>query len=366
MIGVISDYCIALLSYYLALQYVPELYALAAAVLYSITPASYLQSISESARPLGALWYTLSIVLLSSNGIIETMLATITITLTLISHKMATQTLFLTCLLISPLLYAANNFFPLILLLGLALALLLTKGSYARILKDHAGYVGFHLKYGSWNKGKKEPGSPLTLAKFQPYFYIPIIGLLFYPHMFVGLTLEILAWYASILVLFFVWLWGDNYRYLTYSAVPAAILSMYATYIGMNPLAIIPALIVSALVIGKNILTSNRQPILPDFIKIDVPEESVILVLPSSVIYVSARHLKGRVLFGGGNAEALVFELETLPKIMSTNPNELLEKYPLTHILLGPERQDFIKPIEKNFEKVLETNGYVLFKRKAP
>jgi hypothetical protein len=344
---------------------VPELYALTTAVIYSITPASYMQSVSESARPLGALWYTLSIVLLLSRGIVETMLSMVTITLTLLSHKMTTQTLLLTCIFISPLLYTVNNYFPLILIFGFGLALLLTKGYYTKVLKDHAGYVGFHLKYGSWDKGKKELGSLLTMAKFQPYSYIPIIGLLLYPYTFAGLTLEILAWYISILVIFFVWLWGDNYRYLTYSAVPTSVLSTCAIYIGISPLVIIPALVVSALVIKKNILTSNRQLILPDFSKIDVNDDSIILVLPSSIIYVSARNLKGRILFGGGNAEALVFELDILPKIMSTNPNILFEKYAITHMLLGPKHQDFIKPIEKKFKKVLETNGYVLFKRNS-
>jgi len=135
-------------------------------------------------------------------------------------------------------------------------------------------------------------------------------------------------------------------------------------YAGVNPLVIIPALIVSVLVIGKNIWTSFWRPILPDFTKIDIPTDSVTLVMPSSITYVSARYLNGRILCGGGNAEALVFELETLPKIMSTAPNELLEEYHVTHVLLGPKHQDFIKPIEDRFERILETNGYVLFKLK--
>jgi len=75
MLGITADYFLALLTYYLALQYMPELYALVAAVLYSVTPASYVQSVSESARPLGAFLYSLSIVLLLNKGVLAMVLA---------------------------------------------------------------------------------------------------------------------------------------------------------------------------------------------------------------------------------------------------------------------------------------------------
>jgi len=364
MLGAVSDYGIALLTYFLGLQYMAEPYALVAAVVYSVTPASYLQSISESARPLGALWYSLSIALLPQKGILEMTFASITIAFTLLTHKMATQTLLFTCLLVSPIFYASNNLFPLSLLFGLALALLFTKGSYVRILRDHAGYIGFHLKYGSWDKGKKRPSNPKWLAKLQPYFYIPLIGLIFYSQVFLGEVSLIFVWYSSILVLFFVWLWGDGYRYLAYSAVPTAILSAYAMYTVENALLVLPALMVSVALIGKNMWTSNRRLALPDFTKIDVSEDSVTLVVPSSLAYTSARHLRGKILCGGGNAEALVFELETLPRIMSSAPEKLLQDYPITHVVLGPKHQDFIKPLENRFEQTLETNGFILFKRK--
>jgi len=365
MLGAVSDYGIALLTYFLGLQYMIEPYALVAALIYSVTPASYLQSISESARSLGALWYGLTIVLLPQKGILEMILTAGATALTFLTHKMATQTLLFTCLLISPFLYASNNLFLLPLLFGLVLSLLITKGGYVRILRDHAGYIGFHLKYGSWDKGKKRPGNPKWLVKLQPYFYIPLIGLIFYSQIFLGEVLMISVWYSSTLALFFIWLWGDGYRYLAYSAVPAAILTAYAIFTSESVLLAVPALIASAVFIGKNMQTYRRRLVLPDFTRIDVSEDSVTLVVPSSLAYVSARHLKGKILCGGGNAEALVFELETLPKIMSTAPEKLLQEYPITHIFLGPKHQDFIKPFENGFERTVETNGYVLFRRKS-
>jgi hypothetical protein len=196
---------------------------------------------------------------------------------------------------------------------------------------------------------------------FLPFFYIPIFGLLFYSQVLLQAPL-ILAWYIAILAIFFVWLWGDGYRYLTYSVLPTSLLSAQAIHAGVNALLIVPALVVSALVIRKNL--SVRSPVWPDFSKIHVPADSVTLVMPSSCGYISARNLKGKVLWGGGNRESLIFELETLPRIMSTVPNNLIEKYHVTHILLGPEHLDFIKPIQDKFEKIVETNGYVLFKRK--
>jgi hypothetical protein len=133
---------------------------------------------------------------------------------------------------------------------------------------------------------------------------------------------------------------------------------------GVNVLVIIPALVVSVAVIGKNILTSYKPPVLPDFTKINIPKDSLTLTMPYSLNYVSARYLNGRILCAGANAESLVFELETLPRIMSTAPDKLLEEYSITHVLLGPTHRDFLKPIEDRFERILETNGHVLFKRK--
>jgi len=364
MLGVVFDYGTVLLTYLLGLQYLGELYALVAAVICSVTPASYLQSVSESARPLGAFWYGLSIALLPHRGVLEMILASISIAFTFLTHKMASQTLLFTCMLISPFLFVANSFFPLTLMFGLALALLLTKGGYVTTLRDHVGYLGFHLKHGSWDKGKKRPGNPEWLVKLQPYFYIPIIGLLIYPQTFLSEVSPIFFWYLSTLVLFLTWLWGDGYRYLAYSAVPTAILSADGMSRFENALIMLPALVVSVGFIGKSILTSHRRTTLPDLTEIDIPSDSVTLVLPSSVGYVSARFLNGRILWGGGNAKALEFELRTLPEIMSTNPSGLLQEYPITHILLGPNHQDFIRPIEDKFERMLETNGYVLFKLK--
>jgi hypothetical protein len=228
-------------------------------------------------------------------------------------------------------------------------------------LKDHVGYLKYHFKHGSWDHGTKKPDSLKRLFMFLPFFYIPIFGLLFHSQVLLQAPL-ILAWYIAILAIFFVWLWGDGYRYLTYSAIPTSLLSAQAIHAGVNALLIVPALLVSALVIRKNL--SVRPPVWPDFSKIHVPTDSVTLVMPSSCGYISARNLKGKVLWGGGNRESLIFELETLPRIMSTVPNNLIEKYHVTHILLGPEHLDFIKPIQDKFEKIVETNGYVLFKRK--
>ena len=361
ILGSAADCGTALLTYFLAQRYVPEPYPFIAAILYSITPASYLQSVSQSARPLGSLWYNLSVILLLQNSPIAIMLASVAVALTLLSHKMATQTLLFTCLLISPVLFIVNNLFPLVLVFGLGLALLLTEGGYVVTLRDHVAYLKFHFKHGSWDRGRKSPDPPMKLLKFQPFFYIPIFGLLFQSQVLLQATL-ILAWYIAILAIFFIWLWGDGYRYLTYSVLPTSLLSAQAMHAGLNTLVIVPALAVSVLVIGKNL--SVGSPVWPDFSKIHVPTDSVTLVMPSSCGYISARNLNGRVLWGGANAESLMFELDTLPKIMPTAPNDLIEKYHVTHILLGPKNLDFIKPIEDRFEKIVETNGYVLFKRK--
>ncbi len=363
-LSTVSDYGIALLTYALALQYMPEVYALAAAVLYSFTPIAYVESVSESPRSLGALWYSLSIVLLPQRVILETVLAAVTIAFTLLSHKMATQTLLFTCLILSPFLYSANNLFALTLLFGFMLALLLTRGRYMTTLKDHALGINFYLKHGSWDKGRKRPDSLKRLIKFQPFFYVPIVGLLLYPQVFVGETFPVLVWSMAVFIIYCVWLWGDGYRYFVYSAVPTAVLSIHLTYTLMNPLLIVPALFISVLVISRSILNFYRKPVLPDFTKIDIPNDAVTLVVPSSITYISARYLNGKILIGGGgNIEGLKFELETLPEMIKNAPDQLIEKYTITHMLIGPKEKDFIKPFTERFERILETNGYTLYKR---
>jgi len=358
--GSAADCCVALLTYYLAEQIVPWPYSFIAAILYSIIPAVYLQSVSQSARPLGSLWYNLSIFLIVQSNPVMLPLASVTVALTLLSHKMATQTLLFTCLLLSPLLFMANRLFPLALIFGFGLALLLTKGGYITTLKDHVGYLKYHFKHGSWNHGTKRPDSPKRLFMFLPFFYIPIFGLLLDSQIFYQTSL-ILAWYMAVLAIFCLWLWGDGYRYLAYAALPTSILSVQALCADVNALWIIPAIAVSALVICKNL---RSQQVWPDFSKLKVSPDSIILVMPSYAGYIAARNLNCKVLWGGGNQESLKFELETLPKIMSDSPSDLIEKYHVTHILLGPKHLGFIKPIEDRFEKIVETNGYVLFKRK--
>ena len=364
LIGLVSDYVLSLVVYFVALQFVPVPFALTAALIYCITPASFLSSVSESARPLGSLWYGLTILLLSTQNLFWMICAIVTTALTLMSHKMATQTLLFTCLLISPILFTVNPLFPLPLILGLSLALLATRGSYLDILRDHIGIIRFHMKYGSWNRRRKLPGSPVQLVKMQPYFFLPLLGLLLNPEAFLSGSIFMLAWYASVLIVFFAWVWGDADRYLSYSAMPVAFLSAIALSIGTNLVFLVPPIIVSSALIYRNSQVFYKRENLPDFSKIETTEESVTLVVPSSLTYISALNMKGRILCGGSNATGLRFELETFPKLMSTNPDRFLAEYPVSHLLLGPKHHDFVKPIEANFEPVQATNGYILFKRK--
>ena len=363
-LGVTADGCAMLLTYFLALQFVPEFYALIAMGIYAIIPATYVESISELPRSLGLLWYSLSIVLLSQQGIWALVSAAVAVALTFLSHKMAAQTLLFTCVIISPFLFSSNNMFPLMLLLGTALTFLVTWGRYVVILRDHVGILRFYVKYSWRHKRRQKLKSPTNLVKLQPYFYLPLIGLLLYPQMFLGEAVLFLAWSISVIALFLFWLLGDDYRFLAYSSVPIAILSAKAIYAGVNVLLIIPALVVSALFIAKSIRHSLKPPVLPDFSKINLPADAVTVVMPTSITSAAARFLNGKLLFGGGNVEATVFELETLPKIMSVSPRKLIDEYCVTHFLLGPKNQDFIKPFQDRLERVLETNGFVLFKLK--
>ena len=364
LLGVVADYSLALAVYFVAIQFVPTPYALVASLIYCVTPASFIQSTSESARPLGALWYCLTILLLPSQSILWMACAAVTTTLTLLSHKMATQTLVFTCLILSPFLFTANPLFPLPLVFGFGLALLLTKGGYLNVLADHIAFITFHLRYGSWNRKRKLPGSPKQLVKLNPYFFLPLLGFWISPQMFLSGSILMLAWYASVLVIFFVWFWGDSERYLMYSAVPTSILVAITLNVGANPLFLIPPLFGSGAMILRNSRVFFKRDVLPDYTKIEVTQDAVTLVKPSSLTYVSARNMKGRILCGGGNATALKFELEILPKIMSTNPHVLLKDYHLTYALLGPKNRDYIEPIEDNFEFAIKTNGYTLYKRK--
>lgn len=232
------------------------------------------------------------------------------------------------------------------------------------VLRDHAAYIAFHIRYGSWNKKKKMPGSPKQLVKLQPFFFLPLIGLWVNPGAFLFANTWILAWYAATLVLFLAWVWGDSDRYLAYSTVPTAILSAVSLNVGISMLFMIPPLLVSSVMIFRNTQVFYRLEPHPDFTKFDTSEDAVFLVMPSSLTYVSARYLKGRILVGGGNAVAVKFDLETLPNMMRTTPNKLLDDYPITHCLLGPKNLDFIKPVEDRFEFVMKTNGFVLYKRK--
>ncbi|MCX7698317.1 MAG: hypothetical protein N2114_02485 [Candidatus Goldbacteria bacterium] len=362
LIDIMFDFGSFLLCYFLAKDLFGEQTAILATFIYSVTPINFIEGISQTPRPVGIFFYNLSIILLLNNTTYLNVLASFSIALLLLTHKMSTQALAFSVLLLFPLAIQINFTFLLFVILGVILALVLSNRFYIIILKDHIGILKFHFKYGSWKDNKKSFGKPLEIVKFEPYCFIPLIGAIFNLNWIIDLN-YFFAWYFGLLALFFLWRWGDNYRYLSFISIPTSIIS--AQFLSNNIFFFIfPPLFISILLIIKNIINFIKCPSYSYLSKIVFPEDSKILVFPTKLVYETAYYSRQKIICGGGNKDSLKFEYEELIPIVKKDICLFLSKYNITHIFIEKSQIEIIKKIPNNFYCKSEINNYILYEKK--
>ncbi|MHA1909405.1 MAG: hypothetical protein ACW98Y_19055 [Candidatus Thorarchaeota archaeon] len=208
--------------------------ALLTTLIFLVTPFIVKNGTTVSARAFGVLLVCISLLCLTL-PFPWNWIAIIPMAMTLLSHRLSTQTL----LFISPTLLILDFQIPLILFGGFLLAVLLSKGEYITILRAHGSAIKSYWT-GDHFPNKRLIGiisTPsvfgfllfLTLFLFQSVLQIPLtifeynIPNLFSMNFFFESLM--IVWGLVCLVLVIVWIPGQSYTHLPVAAAPFAFLT---------------------------------------------------------------------------------------------------------------------------------------------
>jgi hypothetical protein len=266
---------------------------LIAMAIYIVTPALTLEYASLTSRSLGNLMFTLLMICLSplvvSQGydwsallIVGSLVAAMWF-LILMTHKLTMQ---LGIFVAGVMVYGYGSVIPLIILGAMVpLSIILTKGYYWKVLKGHWDIVTF------WNRHLREldghqvydsklyyDGTKSMLEKnriavgmrgriekslgYNPFIYVVgislVIGAASSPEMrYLGLwVIAVLAWAMLTTFVPYLKAFGEGYKYMKYSAVPAAMLcGVVMSEVGSSSVYLVFGLaaIISALIIGRSV-----------------------------------------------------------------------------------------------------------------
>jgi hypothetical protein len=222
--------------YILIPSFVPLLLA---GAIYILAPILWYQALNLNPRPLATLFVTLALFwmymfIITSNYVYIVALI-ITITCIHLTHKFATQVF--TFINIAVALYLLSPIFLLSQLIGIAIAIVVSCGHYIKILRRHIDHIAFWMKIvrlkvridnfprGIWSKCKHIA----SIMRLNPWvlFVIPILSwfIVSYQPMNIflisALVLILMAILTSTHTLSFL---GNDYRYLSYTVSPMAIL----------------------------------------------------------------------------------------------------------------------------------------------
>ncbi len=185
-------------------------------------------------RPLGLLLYSILfyLVVFSPQSALFTGVIALTISLIILTHKFATQAILF--VLVSYAVVFGNVSLIVALGFGFLLAILLSRGSYLGILKEHASWLYFYAHH----PNKASYVYKLRRVIIRNLWYLPLLfasAVLFAqrgPGMFGIFNVRVLFWaFVPLIVAVLVALpklsfLGEDYRYIEYSVVPVSITLM--------------------------------------------------------------------------------------------------------------------------------------------
>jgi hypothetical protein len=210
--------------------------ALLTTLLFLVTPFTVKHGVSFSGRPFGLLLFTVSLLCLTLPSPFD-WIAIIPMALVMLSHRLSTQTLFFICAV-----FAFMNWqVGVILVFGFLLAVILSRGEYVRILRNHAKTIVKYMREGHY-PNQRLMGLVLTPSFVGFIFYATIVWLqnsVTFPLQFGYLSIggiigvdsytELLfsAWCAVCLLLLLFWIAGESFRHLYLAAAPFAFFSVF-------------------------------------------------------------------------------------------------------------------------------------------
>ncbi|MFX1563114.1 MAG: hypothetical protein ACFFDP_07375 [Promethearchaeota archaeon] len=240
-------------------------FALMAVLIFLVTPTVVIQGITFSPRPIGLLFVVSSLLCLTFPFPFN-FLAMIPIALTLLTHRLATQTLFFISLGLTFFNWQVGFVF----LGGVGLALLLSRGQFSKSLQSHLAFIKRYIT------GTKYPNRRLlgiflapTLLGLIGYLAIHLLSTIFpFPIVFIGEIISelpivyphietiFLIWSSICLLLLIFWLAGESYRYTYYACVPFAFFCVFL--IQSSSLFLIAVVILIGLCVAVSIFFSTR------------------------------------------------------------------------------------------------------------
>ncbi len=274
-------------------------FALMTIFLYSISPFVVKQGATLTGRPLGLMLFTFSL-LAASLPLPWNWIGVIPIALTLLAHRLSTQTLFFVCLASS--IFNPNIGFTFI--GGLILALILTKGKYLELLRNHVEAI-----WKFW-RGKHFPN-----RRHIGIVLVPTVGgfiiyaAIFLLQHFITFPLD-LGWFVldsipiindSIQTMFFVWeivclilliIWvaGQAYTYMYLAALPSAFFSTFLIFYNQDLLFILLLLIPISLALSLRFMIRFEhldEPFVSIMRKLDCVQAGSRYLMPSNFLRAS-------------------------------------------------------------------------------
>ncbi len=360
LLGIASELGSMALLYAVSSALFGEAVASISALIYSLAPINYMESIWQSPRPLGIFLYNLSMALLLLAPPPARPLAAPSIALLLLSHKLSAQALWFSSALLLPLLAGGEPPAVVWIPLGFAFALAISKGFYLKALRDHLRFIRFHLKYGEMGLGRKRPRNPLDLARLNPFAAIPFLGLLAHPGL---LGDPLLWWLAAALALFLAWIWGDGHRYLAFASFPASILAARLLFSQSLPI-LIAAPLAFALSARKIYWIARSFADWPSYSPLralGIPRSSRAFA-PDALNYALPYYAGCKALCGYGS-EALYFWRGRLYPLTKDRLRSVSDEYGLTHVLIPKGEAD---EVPEGFILRAEVLGHLLFERAKP
>ncbi|MFX1561235.1 MAG: hypothetical protein ACFFBL_11655 [Promethearchaeota archaeon] len=231
--------------------------ALLTTLLFLITPFIVRQGSTLSARSFGLLLASTSLLCITL-AFPWNWVAIIPIAMTLLAHRLSSQTLFITFVGLS----IMNLGWSFIFIAGFILAILVSKGEYIAILRAHMSAVARYYRQ------KGYPNERLVGIGFTPTFFgyflylsfyiaqsfVPtpiVIGGYAFPELLsinIQFELVMMIWGSACFALLLFWLAGESYKHLAIAATPFAFLTTMLAFTHQVFLIVTIVLIIGSLI----------------------------------------------------------------------------------------------------------------------
>jgi len=383
--------------------------SLVSQIVYSLIPMIPVENSYLTPRSLGYLMFTLAfypLLLFHTSSLpIYLSLSIFFATLLFLTHRFALQSFIFICIFFTVI--TGSIVFILVPVLGLILAVLLTKGYYLRVARGHLYNVYFWTKNYKYRFSHQIHGLTarkkldwvgtiyFLLSEFSPIFLVitdvwVISAFVYFYYFLTGNYLEMqnsIFHLMSLWVIFFYILGaiilkvkilipiGEGQRYLEMATVPVSILSsvllfhFYSLYgaiaivgftiLALGNLGMILFIQIKGIIKDKNRSLTTELVDLFKFIN-KLPGTPRVMCIPHQITTMSVYHTKAEILVNADNRGLM--EIMQFYPVLKVTIEELKSKYKLDYLIL---KESFAKLDELKLKKVkivYNSNGMLLIK----